>query len=120
MLLFPLVASATDGFQTPSGNIHCELLNDGLRCGILPRGYTAPARPPSCGQDRGGSMRVTPKTAEVIRMRDTVFNPGHPVLAYGTVWQGGGITCISAATWLRLRHAAGQGLQISRARLSFY
>ena len=99
MLLFPLVASATNGFQTPSGNIHCELLNDGLRCGILPRSYTAPARPPSWVYDWGVSMQVTPKSAEVIRMRDTVFNPGHPVLAYGT---------------------AGQGLQISRARLSFY
>lgn len=38
MLLLALVALAAEGFQTPTGNIRCAILGEGLGCGSA-RGF---------------------------------------------------------------------------------
>ncbi len=120
ILLFPLVASAAEGFQTPSGNIHCSIMGDGLRCDILNRSYTPPPRPRSCGFDWGGSVTITPRGAALLCVSDSVVNPEFPRLAYGTSWEGKGVSCISTQAGLRCSNAAGQGFDLSRARLSLF
>lgn len=120
MLLFPLVASAANGFQTPSGNIHCAVDGSEIRCDIVERSFTPPPRPRSCQFDWGGSVELTPHGARMICVSDTAANPDYPRLAYGTAWQGGGLTCVSAQAGLRCTNAAGRGFELSRARLSLF
>jgi hypothetical protein len=120
ILLFPLVASAAEGFQTPSGNIHCAIFGDELRCDIANRSFTPPSRLGSCQFDWGGSVALTPRGAALLCVSDSVVNPDHPVLAYGAAWQGKGMYCASSLAGLHCANAAGRGFELSRALLNLF
>jgi hypothetical protein len=47
---------------------------------------------------------------------DTVFAPGAPVLAYGSVWKRGGFTCLSSRIGLSCANRSGHGFFLSKER----
>jgi hypothetical protein len=104
-------------FQTPSGNIGCAGFRGELRCDIRSGLRPRPPRPAACELDWGfglGLGRVG--RARVVCAGDTVFDPGAPVLAYGSTWRRGGIVCASRAAGLTCENASGRGFFLSRQR----
>ena len=118
MLLLPVVASAQEAFQLPSGNIHCALFEGTLRCDVLNFTYARPPRPRGCEQDWGGAVELGGKGAPVLLCHgDTVADPSNPVLGYGRAWQGPGMACTAAQTGLRCTNGDGRGFEMARGRL---
>ena len=121
MLLLPVVASAQEAFQLPSGNIHCAMYEGTLRCDVLQSTFPRPARPRDCEQDYGDAVELGGKgPAAMLCHGDTVANPASPVLGYGQAWQGPGMACTSARTGLRCVNGDGRGFEMSRARLRIF
>jgi hypothetical protein len=121
LVLLPVVASAQQGFQLPSGNIHCQLWEGTLRCDILRFNYPHPARPRDCDAGWGGSVALTAQGyAELICHSDTLAQSGMPVLRYGNAWQGPGMSCTASQSGLRCVNRAGFGFEMARARLRLF
>jgi hypothetical protein len=121
LVLLPVVASAQEGFQLPSGNIHCAMWEGRLRCDIRSVTYRRPARPRDCDLEWGESVELGPRgPAALICHGDTVADPKAPVLGYGQAWQGGGMACTAAATGLRCTNGEGRGFEMARASLRLF
>jgi hypothetical protein len=117
----PVVASAQDAFQLPSGNIHCALFEGTLRCDVLRSTYPRPARPRDCEQDYGDAVELGGKGwAVLVCHGDTVADRASPVLGYGQAWQGPGMACTAARTGLRCVNGDGRGFEMARARLRLF
>lgn len=117
----PVLASAQEAFQLPSGNIHCALHDGTLRCDVLQFSYARPPRPARCQEDWGGAVTLGSKgAAQVICHGDTVADPANPVLGYGHAWQGPGMACTAARTGLRCTNGDGRGFEMSRVRLRLF
>lgn len=121
--------AATGFFETPSGNIVC-LYGDGpgvptafLECGVASGLHPAPSR-------NAADCKVLDYTANRVSLspdgRATAIAcsgdagpfaapAATPVLAYGTVWRGGGFSCLSARVGLTCRNARRHGFFLSRA-----
>lgn len=120
-LLLPLLASAQESFQLPSGNIHCATFEGVLRCDILNFSYRRLPRPRDCDLDYGDSVELGPNgSARLVCHGDTIASPGAPVLRYGAAWQGKAMSCASTQAGLRCTNGAGRGFEMSRARLSLF
>lgn len=120
-LLVPVLASAQEAFQLPSGNIHCAVFDGLLRCDVLNFTYPRPARPRGCEQDWGGAVELAGKGAAVLLCHgDTVANPAAPVLGYGRAWQGPGMACTATQAGLRCMNGDGRGFEMARARLRMF
>ncbi|WP_225126438.1 DUF6636 domain-containing protein [Bradyrhizobium sp. IC3123] len=106
-ILLPMIgaAHAQDrpiGFLTPSKNIACQFFTDNgqgvLRCDIMNMDVR-PRRPADCELDWGHAFEMSAKgAASRICAGDTVMDPSLPVLAYGEVWQRGGLSRLSKST----------------------
>lgn len=128
LVLVPVLASAQPplqsppaAFQTPSGNVHCLLRGDALRCDVLERDHDPPPRPRDCPQGWRGALglRAAGETA-LLCEAGTVRNDEAFVLGYGARWLGPGITCDSGEDGLRCTNGAGRGFQASRSRLTLF
>lgn len=118
LLFAPVVASAQEGFQLPSGNIHCAVYDAILRCDVLNASFAPAPRPRNCTEDWGRAIELRRSgPARLICYGDTVADPRHPVLRYGTAWQGPGMTCTAAETGLRCQNGEGRGFEMSRSAL---
>ena len=109
-----------DGFQTPSGNIHCMYLPAGdpgypafLRCDILSGVNPEPSG--DCSFDWTGASVRRRGRAQWWCGSDTVANPDYPVLEYGRAWQRNGIRCVSRRSGLRCENTREHGFKLSRA-----
>ncbi|MGG5885876.1 DUF6636 domain-containing protein [Falsiroseomonas sp. HC035] len=121
LVCLPIVASAQEGFQLPSGNIFCEMEEGAIRCDIVNYSYTPPPKPQDCEFDWGHSVAVGPVgAARLLCGGDTVVNRGARRLRYGTAWQGPGLTCTATQAMLRCANAAGQGFEFARTRLQLF
>lgn len=121
LVLMPVVASAQESFQLPSGNIHCAVFDGVLRCDILQAAYRRPPPPPDCEQDFGDAVELGPAgPARLLCHGDTVAEPRAPVLGYGRAWQGPSMSCTASASGLRCVNAAGHGFDMARSRLSLF
>ncbi len=112
---------ALPGFRTPSDNIHCMLDNleataIKVRCDIREIDRTPP-RPSACEGDYGHAFAVTVDGQQGERwcVGDTTYDPSHPVLEYGQVWQRKGFTCRSEQTGLRCFNSKQHGFILSRS-----
>jgi hypothetical protein len=120
-VLAPVLALAQEGFQLPSGNIHCALWEGRLRCDALAFTYQRPPRPRGCDLDWGGAVEMGARgPAAVLCHGDTIANPAAPVLGYGQAWQGPGMACTAATTGLRCTNGEGRGFEMARARLRLF
>jgi hypothetical protein len=121
MVLLPVLASAQETFQLPSGNIHCAVNDGALRCDALNFAYQRPPRPRNCDLDYGGAVGLGPRGAPALLCHgDTVANPAAPVLGYGQAWQGRGLTCAATQQGLRCVNGEGRGFEMARARLLLF
>jgi hypothetical protein len=121
LVLLPVLASAQEAFQLPSGNIHCAVNDGRLRCDVLNFAYQRPARPRNCDLDYGGAVDLGPRGAPALICHgDTVADPGAPVLGYGQAWQGRGMACTATPAMLRCVNAEGRGFEMARARLLLF
>lgn len=120
-VLMPVLASAQEAFQLPSGNIHCAVYDGRLRCDVLNFAYQRPPRPRNCDLDYGGAVEMTPRGSPVLLCHgDTVANPMAPVLGYGQAWQGGGMACTATQQGIRCVNAEGRGFEMARSRLLLF
>ncbi len=113
-------AALADGFQTPSGNIHCSADDwDGaaeLRCDILSNAAVLPARPSDCDLDWGNAFVVSARAGHAIRacVGDTVADPNHPVLHYGSKWEQYGFVCSVDTDGVDCSNRHGNGFALSK------
>ncbi|WP_431283892.1 DUF6636 domain-containing protein [Humitalea sp. 24SJ18S-53] len=121
LVLLPVVASAQDTFQLPSGNIHCGWQGESLRCDILSYSFAPAPRPRGCDAEWGNSVEIGPR-GPVKRLchSDGVMNPGSAVLGYSTAWRMAGIECTAAPTGLRCVNADGRGFDMARTQLRLF
>ncbi len=115
----PVLASAQEGFQLPSGNIRCEVMDRALRCEIVNFSFARPQAPEECDSDWGHAYALAARgPSAVLCAGDLVVNPRLPVLGYGARWSGAGVVCTSGQAGLRCSNAEGRGMGMSRARLN--
>jgi hypothetical protein len=93
-------------FKMPSRNIGCALGGGLLRCDI--RSGLAPQPSASCEGDWGGVTLAAHGPAKPLCASDTVYDDSAPTLDYGSVWGGGGVTCLSAESGLQCSSAPGR------------
>ena len=107
-------------WQTPSGNIACQVIGANLRCDMRRTG-TSVRRPSSCEFDYGKAFGITRRGSRGRRLcvSDFVGGPGTPTIAYGRTWRRGGFTCTVRESGLRCRNGRNHGfeLRIGRQRL---
>jgi len=121
---FPVSAMAASGFQMPSGNVFCMLEEsdgsqpDDVRCDIMQMTNRRPRPPADCELDWGDAFVISAGSPRGERMchGDTVRDPSMPVLPYGSVWRGAGITCMSAPVGVTCQNADGHGFSLARAQ----
>ena len=119
LLAFPVVASAQEGFQLPSGNVFCEVEENALRCDLVEFTFAKPPRPRNCDTDWGHAYSIGARgVSRVLCAGDTVVNRGARVLRYGARWDGVGVTCYAERTGLKCINADGRGFELSRATLN--
>jgi hypothetical protein len=112
----PVAAQSESAFRTPSGNIHCILTNDSLRCDVKDNQATLPKRPKNCGNNAnwGSAFQMSSQgRAERICHGDTAVNDDRTILNYGDTWKQGSYTCISMATGLTCRNKDKRGWELS-------
>lgn len=120
-VFLPVLASAQEAFQLPSGNIHCMAFEGTLRCEIRQSHYRRPPRPFDCDLEYGDSVELGPRgRAQLVCHGDTVQDPKSPVLGYGRAWQGPGMACTASTAGLRCENREGRGFEMSRARLHLF
>ena len=116
-LAAPLAAGAASpqAFSTPSTNISCVYFAPTLRCDIRNGLSPKAPRPAGCPSytDWGQGLTLGPKSAGIVCAGDTALGATN-VLAYGTTWHRGSITCTSRTTGLTCRNARGHGFFLSR------
>lgn len=106
----------SDSFQTPSGNIFCEIITSELRCDLMTQTNPRPLKPASCPVDFGGAFGLESRgKASILCHGDTLANPSYPKLPYGATWTKNGITCESKQTGLTCKNMMGRGFFLSKA-----
>lgn len=105
------------GFQSPSGNIGCVVLDGTARCDIKKRSWSPPARPPGCSDevDFGQGLEIGRRdtSGSFVCAGDTALNPEAVKLAYGSDDRSGGFLCTSRTEGVTCTNAAGHGFFIS-------
>ncbi len=103
-------------FQTPSGNIACNLEGAVARCDIKEKSWNPGPRPSDCPVDWGGGLQVGGSgKGEVVCAGDTVMNPDAPILQYGEQTQVGDFLCASEEDGVScVQTASNHGFRISR------
>jgi hypothetical protein len=107
------------GFQTPSGNIFCQLFDNMdpelIRCDIQAID-TQPEWPADCDSGYGHSFAVYARgRAKSLCVGNSVVDITQDVLQYGQTWRGAGMTCVSKKTGLTCTNEQGYGFSLSRA-----
>jgi hypothetical protein len=103
-LEYPILT--TRAFKMPSRNVGCQLQGTTLRCDIRSGLRPPPAK--SCAGDWGG-VTIGPKgPAKPLCASDTIYADSAPTLDYGSVWSGGGITCLSDQSGLQCASTPGR------------
>ncbi len=103
-------------FLTPSRNIGCAISSDQVRCDIVERSYDLPPKPASCHGGFGRSIAVgRAGIAAFVCVRDTVIDPGAPILGYGSSTQVGDFGCTSSTESISCYHLeSDHGFELSR------
>lgn len=121
LLGFPVVASAQQGFQLPSGNVFCEVEEGALRCDLVEFSFARPPKPKDCDTDWGHAYSIGARGGpRVLCAGDTVVNRGARRLNYGERWDGVGVTCHAERSGLRCINADGRGFELSRRQLGMF
>ncbi|WKG03507.1 DUF6636 domain-containing protein [Mycolicibacterium sp. HK-90] len=103
-------------FQSPSGNVGCQLSPTGVRCDIDQRDWSPPPRPADCRLDYGQGISLgAGKQAHLVCAGDTARTGSAEPLAYGAAITAGPIRCESTEAGMTCRDTgSGHGFSISR------
>ena len=107
----------SEQFQSPSGNIACDISAGGVACDI--RDYTyQPPPPPLCAQHISWGNRFTldqGKPAAIVCHGDTVRVPGEPTLDFGQTKSVGTLSCDSEPSGMKCTDSStGHYFRVSR------
>ena len=113
----PETADEIAAFQTPSGNIVCDLAPDSATCTILSFSYTPPE---GCTGSIGNVLTVTATDGATMPCLDTppaaAVPAGTPVLEYGSASTVGEMTCQSSPNGVYCQHdPTGKGFSVAKA-----
>lgn len=109
-------------FQSPSGNIGCEISGayfggGSARCDLAhnPTAWALPPKPANCHAGYGNSVGVGPSgVAQLLCISDSTIDPSAPVLPYGSTTTAYGYRCSSARSGVTCANVAtGHGFVIS-------
>jgi hypothetical protein len=114
-------AAAFKGFESPSHNIGCIMVEQGARCDIGHHSWPLPKRPKSCEFDYGGSVFVGDRgRGEYGCVSDSAFDAG-PVLPYGEKLRKGRFVCTSEEIGVHcINRRDGHGFLLARQRVKFF
>ncbi|MEY2911468.1 MAG: hypothetical protein RLZZ184_777 [Cyanobacteriota bacterium] len=117
--------AAPKGFQSPSGNIFCELIPGVpgeisiLRCEIMSSLKPKPPQPyPGYCELEWGQGFLLPGRGrpEILCIIDTIADKDKPVLNYGSDWNSSGFKCVSQKIGLTCTNSDGIGFFLSQEK----
>lgn len=108
-------------FQSPTGNIGCQISTSGVRCDIGERGWEPPPRPADCRLDYGHALGLSATApARLMCAGDSARGSGE-VLAYGDAITAGPIRCESAPAGITCRsNESEHGFMLSRESYTLF
>ena len=103
-------------FQTPSGNIGCELVSDVTRCDIREHSWALPPKPADCELDWGQGIEFSGvDKPSFVCAGDTALDSTAAVLPYGRRARQGSTVCDSEQAGVTCTNeASGHGFFLSR------
>jgi hypothetical protein len=109
-------------FETPSGNIHCGLSPEGVRCDIDDRDWSpATPKPASCNLDWGNGVSMGSEEPVTFTCAgDTLLGSSEGKLDYGYMVRRGHIRCISQEDGLTCERTDGAGFFLSKEEVRFF
>ncbi|WP_068430581.1 DUF6636 domain-containing protein [Piscicoccus intestinalis] len=119
-------ATSMSRFQSPSGNIYCDMTSQYRACELGEGGVPGPTNDPQSGCMDGFSATVravkfTTRGTQKVCNTDTIRNNTAPTLAYGSVARSGSIACLSERSGMTCVDTdSGVGFVMSRARISTF
>ena len=134
LFILPTAATSQDApstFQTPSGNILCQVLEaedameTQLNCDVLEFSNTPPPAPDDCPwpEDFGHSFALIVGEGSAFRLctHDSFNGPGIPVIGYGEAWEYGDLfRCTVERAGLTCQNQFGNGFFLSRNSQEIY
>ena len=119
-MLAPASAMAIVGFQSPSGNIRCDIFKQGVRCDTFQKSWSPTPKPNSCEFDWGGSIGLGHRGKAHFLCVSDATEQG-PALAYGHAIQVHGFRCTSLTSGVRcVSKRSGKGFKVSRESYRFF
>jgi hypothetical protein len=120
------VISGVVGFQSPTGNIHCDIVggdradNSGARCDTASHSWTIPPRPSTeCIGDWYGRIGIEDGRAQFECASEATLSG--PVLPYGHALRDGAILCESSEAGVKCTsQITGHGFTVSRQTYTLY
>jgi hypothetical protein len=114
-------AERTIFFQSPSHNIACAMVSDGVRCDIRHHSWMSPPKPPSCDVDYGGGLSLTEHgKGHYTCAGDTLLGSGR-VLAYGGSRTLGRFRCTSKRSGMRcVNRRNGHGFRLASESVGLF
>ena len=123
----PALADGLTPFRTPSGNIHCMLIegDEGMLVDCEMRDiakFTLPLkRPTDCDLDWGSRFTLAAEgNPQMVCHGDTVQDPSSRVLDYGQSIGSELLNCMSRQSGLTCENQSGHGFMLSKAKQRFY
>src|SRR5689334_22167241 len=119
----PIVVTETDEvfFRTPSKNIICDLNPSEVRCDILHKSWSPPAKPSSCELDWGNGMYISAGKAGFTCAGDSLIGVAGETLEYGHADRSGSVLCTSESSGLTCKdEKTGRGFTLAVARYSLF
>jgi len=114
-------------FQTPSGNISCNMQTDGVRCDIRDRDWSPPPQPEDCILDWGHAISLQYGGSTFLCAGDTVASPlpgsgydPYPKLAYGEAAAVGDFACESREDALVCVSKSSHGFRLSLQEVKLF
>jgi len=106
-------------FRTPSKNIICDLHASAVRCDIIRKSWSPPAKPSSCELDWGNGMYISAGTAGFTCTGDSLIGVSSVTLEYGQADRSGSVRCTSESSGLTcVDEKTGRGFTLAVSRYS--
>lgn len=108
-------------FRLPSGNIACDMADEGVTCTIASITFTPPEPPEPCGGVHGHTVLLDAGGVDVPCLdppAPTVVGNDVPTLSYGASSTVGAYTCRSATNGVTCTGAGGVGFRLQRSALT--
>lgn len=111
-------------FESPTGNIGCQIAGGVARCDVGQRTWSLPPRPASCSSqvDFGQGAQVgSSGSGQLVCAGDTARDPTGAKLDYGSASQVGDFVCVSRANGITCTNRTnGHGFLVNRDRYSLF